>query len=494
MKKILIFVCFVLFQSCFFSVAKSENTPHRIKHFISIMLENRSFDHLIGYLAQTLNPKINGLSGNETVPVSFTNSSTTCKVSDDGDQYNTPNAGHSYHATMCEQYNTHDVIKPPYPKPSMDGFVACQQQYGCKTLASIPVQDIPVSSMFVQHFALFDAWFSGFPGPTEVNRAFFHSTTSNGYCNNPDDLEYVRGFSQESLLHSLSSNNISVGVYMADSVSSTLFFQDQRSVEALETYHEMSAFFDHAANGTLPTYSVIEPRYFSIPLEPATDEHPSSHSIAAGEKWLGKIYDAIRSSPEWESTALLITYDEAGGLYDHVQSPTNAVSPQPGLRCKPNQGDAYFDFTRLGIRVPAFLISPWVEKGVIQGEPTNQGNTQFCHSSMAKTVHNLYMPKAKYLTDRHEWAASFESLFNVLSAPRKDTPTSAPHVPRQPTFIDRAHEEYKQPLNDLQQNFLNAYASGWIQGVTKVPTGINNEAEASQWIHKIFQQYKQQQH
>lgn len=124
-------------------------------------------------------------------------------------------------------------------------------------------------------------------GDTEVNRMFWHSTTSGlndtgAYCDNPDDEElveefsgilfflhtphssflltqmvlvlsrYVEGFPQESLLNLLSSENISWGVYMEDSVSSTVFFKDQRKEAALKNYHEMSAFHRHATAGTLP--------------------------------------------------------------------------------------------------------------------------------------------------------------------------------------------------------------------------------------------------
>lgn len=135
-------------------------------------------------------------------------------------------------------------------------------------------------------------------------------------------------------------------------------------------------------------YSVIEPRYFAVPGKPADDEHPASHSIYQGELLYKRIYDTLRAGPAWNETALLIIYDEHGGLYDHVASPTTGVpSPTPGLSCIYG-GDKYYDFSRLGVRLPAFLISPWVSPGQVihapQGPAAPAKTSQYTHSSVSR--------------------------------------------------------------------------------------------------------------
>ena len=97
----------------------------------------------------------------------------------------------------------------------------------------------------------------------------------------------------------------------------------------------------------------------------ATDQHPDHH-VLAGDNFIGKVYNCIRINPNlWQSTALLIVYDEHGGLYDHVVPPNctpdgfkapEAATGVPGLK---------FKFDRLGIRVPAILVSPYIPRGTV---------------------------------------------------------------------------------------------------------------------------------
>ncbi len=109
--------------------------------------------------------------------------------------------------------------------------------------------------------------------------------------------------------------------------------------------------------GTLPTYSFIEPRYFSFPEFPANDEHPS-HDVSQGELLIKQVYELVRNSPIWNTTLLILTFDEHGGFYDHVPTPTKDVPSPDGI----NSTEPPFDFRRLGVRVPTILISPWVNK------------------------------------------------------------------------------------------------------------------------------------
>jgi phospholipase C len=467
--------------TCASGQAASDAFP--IKHLIVMMLENRAFDHRIGWFKQSLNmTDFDGLDGTE---FNLLNGSfgSKCMVDDSADVYDTPNAGHGYDAQFREQYGIEGLLPPPYSSPPMTGFAA--QEGSCDVMSSIPVAHSPVSQAFIENFVVFDRWFPSFPGPTEINRMFFHSGTSNGFCDNPELHVYADGFPQESLYHRLETNNISWGVFQSDDVSTALFFRDVRTSDMLSHFHSLTTFKEMAANGTLPLFSLVEPRFFSIPNFPANDEHPSGHSTYSGELLLKSLYDTVRQSPLWEQLALFVTYDEHGGLFDHVPSPVGVPPPSPGLNCT-YAGDPLFDHSRLGVRVPAYLVSPWVAKGFVEHTPQPHRDVkhtpkafsfsapkQYEHSSMIRSALDLFGLQDQSITDRDAWAASFLHLFSEPTA-RTDCPSSMP----EPLALSLKHstrmrDEYLQPMNDWQLSL--------VRGVSAVVgTPMNSRSEMQQ--------------
>ena len=157
------------------------------------------------------------------------------------------------------------------------------------------------------------------------------------------------------------------------------------------------------------------------------------------------VYEAVRAGPGWNSTLLLVTYDDAGCFYDHDVPPSEGV-PHDGALC--NRGNATtptmceaccghgsqpFDFRRLGLRVPAILVSPWVAKGVAIQRPSNQArkssnNSQFEHSSISATLKQLFN-LTSFLTARDAWAGSFDEL--LVDKPRSNTDCPM-HLPTAP--------------------------------------------------------------
>lgn len=115
----------------------------------------------------------------------------------------------------------------------------------------------------------------------------------------------------------------------------------------------------HCREGKLPNYVVIEQRYFDLATLPGNDDHPS-HDVSEGQKFIKQVYEALRSSPQWNQILFLITYDEHGGFFDHVPPPSHGV-PNPDGRVGPPPFD--FKFDRLGVRVPTVFVSPWIEAG-----------------------------------------------------------------------------------------------------------------------------------
>ena len=117
------------------------------------------------------------------------------------------------------------------------------------------------------------------------------------------------------------------------------------------------------------------------------------------------VYNAVRSSPAWNETALLIVYDEHGGFYDHVPPPTNVPIPDDASA----RSTSGFKFDRLGVRVPAIIVSPWVKRGFTVSY--GQNGDIFEHSSIPATLKKIFGLE-KFLTRRDEWAATFDHIFD----------------------------------------------------------------------------------
>lgn len=133
-----------------------------------------------------------------------------------------------------------------------------------------------------------------------------------------------------------------------------------RKPKYLSKFHQFDLDFKrHCKEGKLPNYVVVEQRYFDLKILPGNDDHPS-HDVFEGQKFVKEVYEALRSSPQWNEMLFVIIYDEHGGFYDHVPTPVVGV-PSPDGIVGPEPYN--FQFDRLGVRVPAIMISPWIERG-----------------------------------------------------------------------------------------------------------------------------------
>src|SRR5262249_19547994 len=139
-------------------------------------------------------------------------------------------------------------------------------------------------------------------------------------------------------------------------------------------YKLIDDFFDDARTGHLPAYSFIEPRYTDFLSLKANDQHPP-HDVALGEYLIADVYEAIRNSPQWEQSLLVVLSDEHGGIYDHVPPPETV---NPDGKTAPN-----CDFKLLGVRVPAVLVSPYIAKGTIDPQV-------YDHTSLLATVEKRF--------------------------------------------------------------------------------------------------------
>ncbi|ONK60595.1 uncharacterized protein A4U43_C08F20270 [Asparagus officinalis] len=306
-------------------------------------------------------------------------------------------------------------------------------------------KSIPVFTKLSQEFATFDRWFSSLPGPTQPNRLFVYSATSHGATSH-NKWHLAKGYPQKTIFDSLHEDGLDFNVYF-ENAPTTLFYRNMRKLKYVRKFHKYGTFLDHARDGRLASLSVIEPRYFDMKGKPANDDHPS-HDIANGQKLVKEVYEALRSSPQWNESLLVITYDEHGGFYDHVVTPYTGIPNPDGILGQDN-----FGFDRLGVRVPTIVVSPWIKRGTVVNKPKGPAeNSEFEHSSIPATIKKMFNLTSGFLTQRDAWAGTFEGVVTELTSPRTDCPLVLPDVPPLRTTQadeDRYVSEFQSEIVEL---------------------------------------------
>jgi phospholipase C len=409
---------------------------HGIKRLVVLMLENRSFDHLFGFLKAT-NPKIAGLTGNEfnqRDPNSPGDPRLTVRTASTFVMPFDP--AHEYYDVQVQQYgpmaNTAPDLPPlanmPTDPAPMSGFVAnavdAVDFSGDERLVMDCYQpeQLPVLTRLAQEFALFNYWYSSIPGPTWPNRFFIHAATSGGLTDSPSTGQILAGFAFQggTIYERLRAAGRTWRIYH-DGLPQAAGIRNLRGEflnPRTSSFKDMDDFFQLLKDGGLADYNFIEPRY-----DPGNNYldgnsmHPLN-DIRRGDELVKKVYEAIRNSSYWGETMLVIMFDEHGGFYDH-QSPPATVPPGDEARfANPNYT---FRFDRLGIRVPAIVVSPYTSKGLVIGKEPNDRSTVFDHTSVLATVERLFaLPP---LTKRDAAANSLEIGLD-LASPRL-TPAEA---------------------------------------------------------------------
>jgi phospholipase C len=394
-----------------------------LKHIVVLMMENRSFDHMLGALMKT-NRKINGLTGNESNPDT---QGAAVKVQPNAEFQSQldPDPDHHFPGVDLQIYGGQP--QGPNRVANMQGFV---KDYFTQTnnvnrshniMYYFAPEKLPVITTLATEFALFNGWFSSIPGPTICNRAFAHYGTSFGQVGM--DIFYALD-KIPSIYERMVQGNHSAKIYYYDQQSSTMEIVNilKNQPQIFANYDQFIA--DCKAN-TLPEYSFIEPCYndHSGPdggAILASDQHPD-HNVQEGERFMANTFNAIRTNPEvWKSTALLIVYDEHGGIYDHVIPPACTLDGYSAAATATGTG-APFNFDRLGIRVPAILVSPWIPRGTIVPGTEDPANAQiFEHASIPNTVTNFFLNGDAQRTDREKQSRTFLNLLSDTMRPDND--------------------------------------------------------------------------
>jgi phospholipase C len=430
-----------------------------ITHVFVLMLENRSYDHIFGFSNfDGVNARTNGQASAEGLPSPLpTNFDPATQLAiepsspadfklfdDDGDP------GHGFIDTLVQLCGSKvaptsgQLPNGKYPCIHNSGFVEdCRNRIGSanpfKCMQVFDPQQLPVLNALANEFAICDHWFSSMPGPTWPNRFFVHAATSGGI----DDEVASEAFRY--LFDGFSFTNGTIFTRLLEAGKNYMVFSDDTFpvIKGLsdKDFPINDCMFVHPPDpppfaysipmllglpvlpealnnpGFDPSYVFIEPNYghdiSASTYECGNSMHPIDDA-GRGEYLIKAVYEAVRNSPLWYSSAIIVVFDEHGGFFDHVPPPS--AVPPGDLPTEQNQNQHGFRFDQYGVRVPAVVISPWIAAHTID-------HTLFDHASIPATIERLF--GLAPLTQRDAKANDLLPLFSLVS-PRADAPAVLP--------------------------------------------------------------------
>jgi phospholipase C len=470
-----------------------------IQHVFVLMLENHSFDNMLA---------LSGIPGLIAAGPGNCNSwqgKTYCVAGNAPGSMPT-DPGHEF-CDVVQQLcgaGTHYPHGGPYPPIDNSGFAA---NYATSTTEgpAPPARDVgdimlcfdtatqlPVLYQLATEFLVCDQWFSSLPGPTWPNRYFLHGASSSGLDHSPTSEEMLlwetlRGFRYPngSIFDAMTARGIGYRLYHDDNGPLEGRVSQVSSLHGIELW-DMNDLSTFAADlhGPYPwAYTFIEPNYGDVingSYSGGSSQHPLD-GVTRGEALLKQVYETLRSSPLWESSALIVTYDEHGGFYDHV--PPGAATP-PGDASSDGYNQYGFTFDRYGVRVPALIVSPWVAPGV--------DHTTCDHASVLATLESLF--GLSPLTHRDSAANPVAALLSPGSL-RTDcpvtlaTPLAVP--PRTPALDLAARELEPLPEGRSLTGFLGTLlkADSQMSGSAAARTkfrALGTRAQARAYLHDVM--------
>jgi phospholipase C len=393
-------------------VPLSSGVDH-IKHVIVVMLENRSFDRMLGAL-KSLDPRVEGLAGDESNPGPDGYPIKVQPVAEFTGALK-PNPDRSFAGTDLQIFGD---VPQPGRTARMNGFVASYRsrpqsdEHSRNVMHYFSPEKAPVLSALALEFAVCDHWFSSVPGNSIPNHAYVDYGTSFGRVG-PNVFYF--DLPLESIYDRLMEQGRSARIYQhgPTTLYLPLFLLTKQHPELFGTLQQ---FLKDARAGNLPDYSFVEPDYLDRSGDegnaPSTEGRPV---LSADEFLIAQVYNSLRGNPSlWQSSVLLITYSTHGGFYDHVPPPAGVPDGFVASAGETGSGTA-FSFDRLGVRVPAIIISPYIQRGTV--DPT-----VYEHASIPATLAKLFLPRNERVSYREKFANTFEQVL-TLRNPRANSDT-----------------------------------------------------------------------
>ena len=328
---------------------KGPKHPHKsgIEHVVVVMMENRSFDHLLGWL-----PNADGRQADLAYPDALGNTVPTAPLAPDFQGCGHPDPDHSFLGS-----------RQAYADGAMNGFLVAGQN-DAYAIGYYQEVDRPFFNALAREYTTFDNFFSAHLGSTFPNRIFMHAAQT-------DRLENTLDLSTlPTIWDRLAANRVSARYYFSD--FSFLWLWGAKYVPISASYED---FLADAAAGTLPSVAFVDPRFVGEDEGVSGDDHPHA-DVRSGDAFLADTFHAVASGPDWDTTVLIVTYDEGGGFFDHVAPPRaaapNAVDP-----------DLVAGKALLGFRLPVVVASPFT-KGDAANPHVNSG--LFDNTSILKLI------------------------------------------------------------------------------------------------------------
>lgn len=426
-----------------------KNSP--IQHVFVLMLENHSFDNMLA---------MSGIPGLFAATTANSNSyqDQTYNVTEPALSVMPAGPGHEFTDVLeqlCGPGVTYNGGK--YPTINNSGFVANYATTDTEPLHAKPSEfgdvmacfdsqsQLPILYELASQFAVCDQWFSSLPGPTWPNRFFVHGASSNGLDHSPSGEDIVKwelpgsgGFSlpHGSIYDEIRTNEIAFGLFIDKDGPLEGGIAQVAALHNLSmlNVHSLTDFVSFLQTGKYQSvYTFIEPNYGDVTstYDNGSSQHPID-GVGHGEQLIKTVYEAIRNSNIWERSMLIITYDEHGGFYDHYPPPP-APPPNDGSDSSGFDNSGFL-FDQLGVRVPAVIISPWIQPQV--------DHTVYDHTSVLRTVEKLY--GLNPLTERDKKANDVLHLVGDVLRTNCPTQLSRP-----------APEPVRPPITAAQQMVLD---------------------------------------
>jgi phospholipase C len=384
-----------------------------IQHIVVVMMENRSFDHLLGWL-----PGADGKQAGLKFPDPTGALKATYELAPDFTGCAYPDPDHSYAGGRTEVAGG-----------KMDGFLK-DTSNGMNAIGYYQEKDLPFRSALARNYTTCDRYFPSMLGPTFPNRIFQHSGAADrldddfSICTLPTIWDHLAA---KGVSHKYYFNNIPF-----------LALWGQKYIDICALYAD---FLVDCAAGTLPAVSYVDPSFTTLDnLD--EDDHPFS-DVRNGDAFLAKTFKAASTSPNWANTVLIFNYDEWGGFYDHVPPP-RALAPNDV------DTDLVDGKALLGCRVPCIVASPWT---LGNADKPRVSHTVFDHTSVLKLIESVF--NVPPLAAR-ETSNDVGDLLEVLDAAKF-----------QPTVPDLPDPGYVIP-SSLCQSSINPSGSS---SPISVPTG-----------------------
>jgi phospholipase C len=292
-----------------------------IEHIVVCMMENRSFDHFVGWL-----PGADGMQAGLSYP--------------DTNRVYHP----TYHLTVfqgcghVDPDHSYDGGRIEYDGGLCDGWLVANQNDLYPIGYYLP-DDLPFLGNAATDWTAFDRYFAPIMAPTYPNRMYQHAGVT-------DRLDSETTISTlPTIWDRLAQAGVTGRYYFNDLPFLALWGTKYTSI-----FRTFDQFIADCAAGTLPGVAFVDPPFAGETEGTSSDDHPFG-DIRAGEYFLSRVYDAVTSGPRWKQTVLVINFDEWGGFFDHV-APGQAPDVDPAFQLR-------------GFRVPALLISPYARRGFV---------------------------------------------------------------------------------------------------------------------------------